>query len=535
MNGEKKSTDLSSRLSVKRGGKLISKTLGKSSSAPSVSALPKAAVGASKVKKDEVQRRKNSFHKMLRASSKEKDSARPVPLIDPAPSASQTHDSHSNHVDSLAANAAVSAENGRISKLERTHGPGDVHLTELEKALAATQAETAALKQELERVKQDAQASVEISRYQAAEAHQNATREFAMTVENEAHEVDCKLQHQHHQCDEELMNQNHDLRYRLVEPQDQHMAQSARQLPTPMHNEENWEALTLRLHEAEKESHSRLQQLLLLKSSISSLTRTDSQVADSELAEAFAQLANRVREWVVSNYRRTKMNLVDAPSATTELLKSIKTDYEEIIATDKLALYQAIVSRFLMRIFDELVVFGMPGWGMYAGVRAFSAKIQNAGAEFCEWRRATLRVVEKYQLGPAFQEQKDEILQGLATELEAILLSITSTNLTPGARASLFGILNTAAELQRTLCLQKAQYRVHFFDNLEHERDHVENRTMEPVNDLEYSTDEGNGQHTAHRFGFCVFPCLKKLGHEVEADTELENIVFKARVCCGVG
>ncbi|KAJ4364247.1 hypothetical protein N0V95_000869 [Ascochyta clinopodiicola] len=506
--------------------RLISKTLGKSPSPPSISAPPKAAVGASKVRQDEVQRRKNSFPEMLRGSSKEKDSGRPVSLNIYAPNASRLP---GNHEGSFIANAAFSADNSKIAKLERTHGSDDVHLMELEKALAAAQAETVVLKQELDRVKQDALASVEISRHHAAEGHEQNLPGNDVVVETEAHEKDHELQHQRRGCEDE----NHDLRFRLVGLQDQLIAQSARPLPELMHSEEDWNSLTLRLHEAEKESHSRLQQLLSLKSSISSLTRTDSQVADSELAEAFAQLANRVREWVVSNYRRTKMNLVDAPSATTELLRSIKTNYEVIKPTDKLALYQAIASRVLMRIFDELVVFGMPGWGMYAGVRAFSAEIQNAGAEFCDWRRATLRVIERDQLGSAFPEQKHRTLQALATELEAILLSITSTELTPSARATLLSILNTAAELQRTLCLQKAQYHVLFFKSLE--TDHFENLTMEPVNDLEYTMDDGNGQHTARMFSFCVFPCLKKLGRANGADTELGNIIFKARVCCGVG
>ncbi|KAF9698092.1 hypothetical protein EKO04_003531 [Ascochyta lentis] len=535
MTGERKSSDLSSRLSVKRGGKLISKTLGKSSSPPSISAPPKAAVGAPKVKKDEVQRRKNSFHEMLRGSSKEKDSGRTIPLNDSVPSASRPPGRRKDHASSSAADTVTSTERARSTELEETHVSDNAHLTELEKALAAAQAETVKLKQELERVKQDAQASVEISRYQVAGAHRHTALVDVMAVEDEAHEEEYELQHRHHECGEDLVNQNNDLRHRLVELQDQLNAQSARQFLEPMHNEADWEALVLRLHEAEKESHSRLQQLLSLKSSISSLTRTDSQVADSELAEAFVQLANRVREWTVSNYRRSKMNLVDAPFATTELLKSIKTDYEELSATDKLALYQAVVARFLMRIFDELLVFGMPGWGMYAGVRAFSAEMQDVGTEFCEWRRATLRVIEKNQHGRAFPEQKNETVQELVNGLEAILLSITSTRLTSSARATLSGILNTAVELQRTLCLQKAQYRVLFFDTLEHRNHHLDDRTMEPVNDPEYSMEEGNDQQAERRFGFCVFPCLEKLGHVVGADTGLGHIVFKARVCCGVG
>jgi hypothetical protein len=409
---------------------------------------------------------------------------------------------------------------------------------ELEQALAAAKDETAALMQELERVKLDAKASVEISKYQATEAFQHAASEDStrqMEVDNEVCQQDHGVKHRGRGHEEDLIDQNHDLRYRLAELQDQLISQSASSPPIPSRSDADWNALTLRLHETEKESQARLQQLLSLKYSISSLTRTDSQITDSELAELFSQLANRVREWVVSNYRRTKLDFNSISHETVAVLRSIKLDFENIDGPDKLALYQAIVSHMLMQIFNELVVVGMPGQGTFVGVEKLCLGLQDTGPEFREWRRATVRAIEQSELRKELLQERASELQILADKLERTLLSITTTKLTANARLAILGIFNSAADLQRTLCLQKAEYRVCFLASTDTKESHLTSRTMEPVNDVEYTIDEGSDAYIHRKFMFCVFPALEKLSDEVGDHRETGDVIFKARVCCGVG
>ncbi|KAJ8117773.1 hypothetical protein OPT61_g1101 [Boeremia exigua] len=525
MTGEKRSSDLSSRLSVKRGGKLISKTLSKASSPPSISAPPKAAVGTPKVKKDEVQRRKNSFHDMFKGSTKDKDGDQAVLLNVPAedaPSPSPSHRSRGN-VTSRAATARITADDSQFLKHKEPPNSESDRLAEAKVELALAKDEIATLRQELERVKQEAQASVDISKYQAAEAHQKTIAEDPSG--SRPHDYP----NSNDDANDALVNQNYELRCRLTELEDQLLAQSTPQPSENLHNDEDWDALTLRLHEAEKESHSRLQQLLSLKSSISSLTRADSQASDSELADSFSQLANRVREWVVSNYRRTKMNFNDLPSTAVQMLQSIKGDYQDIDGADKLALYQAIVSRMLMHIFEEPLVVGMPDQDIFVGLRAFFNGTQHADAESLEWRRATLRVIERSVHAATVRDWRQRRLEILAFELEAIMRSISSTELSSSARSVLIGIMTSAAELQQTLCLQKAEYGVVFFGTPHDQHHHFDDHTMEPVNDLEYTMEEGGGPNRQREFVFCVFPCLEKY------DNGIENIILRARVCCGVG
>jgi hypothetical protein len=491
------------------------------------------------VKKDEVQRHKNSFHDMLRGSPREKDDGNATSLNVPVAGAIQTPASPGHGArgrpNTAIPSTAIAAGGGRSSEHRKRSAQegrrsldrykpstqNNNRLEVLEQSLAAAREESAALRDELDRVKQDAQASAEVSRYQAQHHAPLEDAEMQTESDNEA------LYDQHERY-KDLLAQNNGLRHRLADTQGQLLSLGSHL--EPQHSDSDWDALTLRLHEAEKESHARLQQLLSLKSSISTLTRTDSQVSDAELAEGFSQLANRVREWVVSNYRRSKLSFDGLSEANVELLRAITEDFESIDTVDKLPLYQAVVSRILMRIFDEPVMIGMPDQGLYAGLRSFAASAQSGGVDVREWKRVTLQVVERSTPAAALYNWRSQRLATLAVELENAMLSISSTDITPSARSTLISILSAAADLQRTLCLQKACYNVIFLDSLRGTHRHFDEQAMESINHLEERMDDDSEAYARHHdFAFCVFPCLEKAGSNVE------NIVFKAKVCCGVG
>lgn len=479
------------------------------------------------MKKDEVQRHKNSFHDMFKGSTKDKENGHGLSLNVPVTDATSPPAGHGSrgNVTSRPATARSAADNNQPPEHEALPNLESGRNEELKIAIATAKAETAALRQELERVKQDAHASVEISRYQAPESHRQAIPENGVINPYIHHNDDDDMNDR----EELLINQNNKLRSRLTELEDQLVTQSALYQSEALHSEEDWNALTLRLHAAEKDSNSRLQQLLSLKSSISSLTRADPQASDSELADAFSQLANRVREWVVSNYRRTKMSFDNLPENTVQILRSIKVNYWETDPAEKLALYQAIVSRMLLRIFEEPFLVGMPDQDILAGLRTFSKATQRAGAASWEWRRTTTRLIESITEASVIFGWKIQALEGLAFDLEAIMRSISSAELTAHARSALFSIMSSAADLQRTLCLQKATYTVIFFDTLHNTHDRFNDRAMESINDLGCTLEEDSEPSKDRAFLFCVFPCLEK------AENGIVNIVIRARVCCGVG
>ncbi|KAI4675123.1 uncharacterized protein J4E88_008027 [Alternaria novae-zelandiae] len=292
--------------------------------------------------------------------------------------------------------------------------------------------------------------------------------------------------------------------------------------------------LRLRLHAAEKESQERLQQLLALKSSISSLTRMDSQITDSELAESFSQLANCVREWTVSNFRRSKLNLDNLPKETEEVLSALNPLYSvNIRSTDKLALYQAIVSNSLMQIFDAPVVFGLPSTGPFATLRPLAEHTRHLGTTYREWVRATVQILERSEASSAIETEREASLHRLTGEISHMLFTLTSVSLPSSAQSTLTGILKDAVGLQRTLALQKARYQLLFF-RCQDASMQFDDRTMEAVNDVDPAVEDGADMDMDRRFLFCAFPGLVKWGNEWGEYAEMSNVLLKARVCSSV-
>jgi hypothetical protein len=488
--------DLASRLNVKSGKKLLSK-----SSRPTqttISSPPKAAIAVSSAKKDEVHRRRNPLNDMLGRKSGESTivGSDVSPAIQGAELAATFEVSH----EAAGADAQMA---GRIA--------------ELEGALITARKEQRAMQEELEKARRHGWLS-EAKDYQSV-----------LEPQKECYPPD--------ESNDHVLQQNFDLRYKLALLQDKLVSQDnvyRNNVERAMSNGDGeWNELRSRLHTTEKESQERLQQLLSLKSSISSLTRSSLQATDSELAESFNHLFNRIREWVISNFRRTKMDAAGLPPETVKALRTLTPAYETVEQTDRLAIYQALVSSALMRLFEERLVVGLPPTGPLAAIRLFAESLQDNGSEYREWRRATIHAIEKNEVGRLLEQGKNEALHKTAGEIARLLFTLTSVSLTLTAQSALMGILNVAADLQRTLLLQKARYRVLFFDNLR-DSSHTafDGRRMEAHNDFD-STDEDDTTPEGN-FLFCVSPCLEKYGNEWGENAEVVNILLKARVCCGV-
>jgi hypothetical protein len=246
-------------------------------------------------------------------------------------------------------------------------------------------------------------------------------------------------------------------------------------------------------------------------------------------------LFNRIREWVISNFRRTKTDTTQLPPVTVKALRSLTPAYESIEKSDRLSLYQALVTNALMQVLEEPIVVGLPHTGPLAAIRSFAESIQDTGPEYREWRRATVRLIEKSELGMLLERGRTDLLHKIAGEIGHLLFTLTSINLTPHSQSALMSILSAASDLQRTMVLQKARYQVEFFRTQDNDRSYVfDNGRMEAINDLDDSVDESDVL-AEHHFLFCVFPCLEKFGDEWGDNMQVSNILLKAGVCCVVG
>jgi hypothetical protein len=500
------------------------KLLSKSSKPPSstISSPPKAAIAGSSAKKDEAQRRRNPLNDILRRRSGDDTVAGSAPP-----------------------NQNVERETSRPSEEPAEVGARMAErIAELEKALSIAREEQHSMREELDKAKQlrhtekdtpgDAPRQLGHTQPEATSSPVDAIIERIRGAEDkdDASSMSAHPSHPDHSTDD-LLRQNYDLRHRLAQLEDRlgshdyiHNTPSA---PTTSHRDVEWNDLRSRLHTTEKESNERLQQLLSLKSSISSLTRTDAQITDNELSDSFTQLFNRIREWVISNFRRSKMDAANLPVETVKALKLLTPKWESIEKSDRLALFQALVTSAMMPVLEEPMIVGSHT-GSLADLRTFSQSIEDTGTEYREWRRATVRAIERSANKTALEQEKSDVLHKIVGEIAHMLFTLTSINLTPTAKAGLMGILNAAVDLQRTIVLQKARYQVLFFRHQESSA--FDETRMESVNDLDSAMEDDCDMLDDHRFLFCVFPCIEKFGDEWGENLSISNILLKAKVCC---
>ena len=463
-------------------------------------------------------------------SSKERDRVRRV-----SDSASSRHERVTASLDE----ARPSEDEGSKAASQK--------IVDLEKALATALQERNAMKEELATKLREHEAvyreTVEEYRRQLAETYQLQSPPGALhpgsrpiSSRSNSYEDDSMPGGSEAQSRSDLQGQIDNLRSQILQLQDQLMTQEATHQSIleqkRVRDQTEWEAMAARLHAAEKESQERLQQLLSLKSAFSSLTRAESQVTDSELSETFIQLSNRVREWVVINFRRTKLDLNDLPPATAKALGDVLLDVKEISPTDRLALFQALVSSAMMRIFREPIFVGIPELSPLASLRNVAAIMRTAGSDFQTWRHATIRALQNSEARHALEEARKQMLHHLAAECIA---SIPSTSIPQEAQAALESILNTAADFHMTLIMQKAQYQVRFFKNQTNSTMGFDHDRMEPINEVDDYVDEEGDVVVDRTFMFCVFPCLEKFGDEHGKHSEVSNVLVKASVCCSIG
>ncbi|PVH94349.1 hypothetical protein DM02DRAFT_194608 [Periconia macrospinosa] len=541
---EAKKSDFSARLGVKR-------------SKPPINAPPKAATAtSSKLKRDEVQRRKNPFNDMLHTrSQKDKETRR-------SPSSKRTD---------------TREESSRRSEDGRRTGDGVYdsraaeRIADLERALSLMKQEQEALREDMVKMRENGAAFQEMTedyrRQLATTPAASSQNELWDSPSKNTQRMKSRSNSSHlrsppgafhsdsrpasrsshsnamdifeedepprqprgfsdHRQDD-LIDQTHDLRLQVAQLQDQIQSQELA-YQSKFRVEAEWQELTARLHTAEKESEERLQHLLSLKSSISYMTRMEAQCTDSELSESLSQLANRVREWVISNFRKTKINYNNLPPSVAKALEIISPDYKHI--NDRLALYQALIASTLMQIFREPLIVGVPETGPLASLKQAAKIMKRDPSSYGEWRRCTIRSLEAVE-GNTIRSERGELIHRLANELSHRLFTLTSTNVTPQARQSLEGILNTAADIRRTLWLQKAEYLVHFFRNQDGHSILFDDDRMESIHDID-GLDEDGDILLEREFGFCVFPSLEKFGDEHGENADVNNVLLKARVYC---
>jgi len=272
-----------------------------------------------------------------------------------------------------------------------------------------------------------------------------------------------------------------------------------------------------------------------LKQSIANSTMMESQITDSTFAQEMGVLHHELQNWIVNNFRRAKADIpqaeIDArigqvsPAKHSETLRSIYQGFEPAA---KLAFYQATAMVYVMDIFDDPLLFGLPDQQDWTNhVRQVSDSLQEVldGFAFNRWRATTLDCIR--------QSNKIREPIGNAAEEIAELICVTLGALTdmdlptePGRvwMASLMLIIMRAIRLAHLFRIQRPQYTFCL---------PAASAPFDP------SMMEGmfvDNEPSSERVVRCAAsPSVIKIGDPYGDNAHLRNIVVKAKVICDAG
>lgn len=282
-------------------------------------------------------------------------------------------------------------------------------------------------------------------------------------------------------------------------------------------------ALAEQLHAAEKEANDRRRQLLDLKQNISAITRTESQVTDSELAERMEQLFNRIRGWIVSNYRRSKLQTDTISEDAAGIIATIAPDHAALPGHAKIHLYSGIVAKITTRIVNGDFLWDLPGEGAISHIRGAMEIFKDTTPAFQHWRALSMRLLRDNE---GFRQRTKELCTETADQTLPLLQEISGFAATGESRLQLYSIFEECANLALLFHMQRAYYQVQMppidpsnilmFDPV----------TMENVNVSE------DGEMQKVQIDIVVFPSVVKHGDEAGTNLQLRNVITKAKVFC---
>ncbi|TLD21511.1 hypothetical protein PspLS_09032 [Pyricularia sp. CBS 133598] len=277
--------------------------------------------------------------------------------------------------------------------------------------------------------------------------------------------------------------------------------------------------------------------------------------ADDVFADGFSRLYNGLQNWIISNFRRTKLDLSRADADMLEELGSLSPTYEDLAKDAKLPLLQSLVSKILVELVFDSYFMGLSN----DQAKQFS-QMETLMGSFVEdpelvnqWRASTLTLLsrnasQKMQEGTASQTNViitriNRLLSGITAEQSTTTAAATVQNTTlrgpsptpldPAAReASLRQLITTAIDLARQLSVQRALFRVFLPTAAAADADQqiiFDPARMEDVGGLldEDALAAGPAVRCA------MFPGVVKRGDENGGNLQqYENVISKARVLC---
>ncbi|KAI0018275.1 RNA ligase-like domain-containing protein [Xylariomycetidae sp. FL0641] len=264
-----------------------------------------------------------------------------------------------------------------------------------------------------------------------------------------------------------------------------------------------------------------------LKQWVSASTKKNDQTSDEEIGETMANLRNGLQNWVVSHFRRSKINLEKADQMAIDELADLVPPYEELVSGEnKLHLLLSVVSTVLVEDIFGAYFVGLPPEqaARLAQVEGDLASMAPAD-EVNQWRATTMALLRSGATS-SLQQETAAVTEAVLSRINRVLDAITDTSMTDARNHVLRVHLSNAIGLARLLVTQKAVFEIIKPKVLAHESWTFDAETMDHVG------EEDEDALTSRRICCVTFPGLKKTGDENGSCPQLQNVVAKARVLC---
>ena len=277
------------------------------------------------------------------------------------------------------------------------------------------------------------------------------------------------------------------------------------------------------------QDHNNLQkQLVDLKKSVSTSTRTSAQVSDTTFTQEIGILQHEVQNWVVNNFRRVKLEAtVEELCRKIELVtesnqyERLKPVYQKFDAAVKLPIYQSTVACFMMEIFEEPFLFGLQSqrdWGKRLKQAAEGLSLVFDSATYNRWRASTFDTLRQ---ADGIKEPVESSAAALAEMICIVLKSITDVEDSEARLSSLKTIVLRAISLAHQIRVQQSQYLF----TLPSPGDQFDMTSMDDINE----DVDGDVKRTIR---CATFPAIFKLSDEDGVLLDEKNVVVKAKVLC---
>lgn len=281
-----------------------------------------------------------------------------------------------------------------------------------------------------------------------------------------------------------------------------------------------------------------------LKDFVSVNSRMDGQITDEVLGDMMRSLGNGLQNWVISNFRRSKLSetqlcisldsraniYLDVETMSLDMREKLATlvpTFESLAANAKIHLIQSIVSRLLvLTIFNSYYV-GLPDEQavQLRDMEDYLATLTDDIVSVNQWRAGTIALLRKGSL-EQLSSGIEAVVGSLTSRLNDILIALTDVSASEARDNSLQALIMNAIDLSRLLRLQKAVFKPMMPVIKAHQITTFDFDTMEDIG----GEDEDDLQS---REICCVtFPGLVKEGDETGEQSQLRNIVAKVRVLC---